>query len=219
MGYDVNGVRRPEPNAPGEIRGSKLTGWEGDPGPDSLVLVRITCDNEGAKFDASTTLSITGRIGFRRDFPKQIAAVANRNATRHRAKKAKVETGLAIEVTPLRGGAVQVFGADFTAVGITPVHVLIRNVTPQTYILETSRLQLVTQEGQRRSALAAEEVEALVPDEARAAVRRNSLSDGTIDPSATLDGYLFFPASTYRRAKVVLTDRESDESEGFSIEF
>jgi hypothetical protein len=220
MGYEVTDVRRPEPGTPGEVRAIKHTGWDlGEPGPDYYTTVRITCNNQGAGFDASTTLPFTGRISFQRDFPKQIAYVANRKVTRPKAKQAQVESGLSIEVDPQHGSSSQVFAIDFGAAGITPVRVHIRNITPQTYIFETSRLHLVTQEGQRRSALPTERVVALVAEEARAAVRGNSLGNSTIDPNTTLEGYLFFPVSTYRRAKIVLTDKESDEAEGFAIEF
>jgi hypothetical protein len=43
--------------------------------------------------------------------------------------------------------------------------------------------------------------------------------DQDIKPNETLTGLLFFPFNSYNRARVELIDKESDEAEGFSIEF
>jgi len=40
-----------------------------------------------------------------------------------------------------------------------------------------------------------------------------------VDPKAKVEGYLYFPLDAYERAKVVLIEEESGESEGFLVEF
>jgi hypothetical protein len=50
-------------------------------------------------------------------------------------------------------------------------------------------------------------------------LRPQTIADADLLPGGTLTGYLYFNASTYRRARVVLTDLDDGEPEGFSIEF
>ena len=56
-------------------------------------------------------------------------------------------------------------------------------------------------------------------DQLQNVVREKIIADGGVEPNATMSGFLYFPASAYRRAKLVLIERESEEAEGFAVEF
>jgi hypothetical protein len=55
--------------------------------------------------------------------------------------------------------------------------------------------------------------------DAAATLRQKALHDSDIASTATLTGFLFLPFNSYARARVELIDKQSDEAEGFSIEF
>ena len=221
LGYEVTEARAPTPQQAGEVRAVKHTGWmTGKPGNDYHALVELRCDNRGTELIAFSDEALLGRLAMRRDFARQVAEVAARRVNRPRASSAPgAENHLEIALEPLRDGGRRVFGTDLGAAGLTPVHVLIRNGTPRTYAFAVARLRLVTQEGERHQALSLPDMRGRVGAQIGDLLAARALSDATIEPRATVEGYLFFPASTYRRADAVLIDRESEEAEGMSIEF
>ena len=188
-------------------------------GNEYTVMVRITCSNQGVAFEAITDESFGVRLGFRDSFATQIAAMAQRRVQRPRIDDTP-RPGLLIAVEPQRNREAKAeFGADLPALGITPVRVKIDNRTTRTYGFQSEKVQLVTQDGRRVAALPLEQVIGKVDAQARAAVREKSIADGDLSPGASRSGFLYFPASAYRRAKVVVMDRDNDEAEGFSVEF
>ena len=53
-----------------------------------------------------------------------------------------------------------------------------------------------------------------------AAGQRKALQgEMTLQPGQTVSGYLFYPAGQYTSARTTLVDKETDEGEGFSIQF
>jgi hypothetical protein len=93
------------------------------------------------------------------------------------------------------------------------VRIKIQNRTERRYRFRSDKVQLISQEGQRLSAV--DGTEAM----SGGRVQDQLAEEATIEPGGTLEGVLHFPATTYRRATVVLIDVESDEPEGFSVEF
>ena len=84
-------------------------------------------------------------------------------------------------------------GFDLPADGVTRVRLTIDNRTDRTYAFAGTRVRLESQEGARAKPLT--------------------------DAETVIKGFLYFPASAYRRATVVLIDQETEEEEGFSVEF
>jgi len=41
----------------------------------------------------------------------------------------------------------------------------------------------------------------------------------TLQPGQTVTGYLFYPAGEYTSARTMLIDKETEEREGFSVQF
>jgi hypothetical protein len=221
LSYHPETVTAPKAGVPGTVLGHKNSGWataSPEPGTEYTATVTITCSNQGARFDAETDEPLPASLTFKADFAKAIRTVAERRITRPRLKE-RPQTGLLISVEPLRSGdASKEFGADLTASGITPVRVKIDNRTDRTYAFAADGVQLVTQEG--------EHVEPLTDDKAGALaaswrdyLRKKRIEDGQVAPKAVLTGFLYFPVSAYRRATLVLIDQETEEEEGFSVEF
>ncbi|MGH7788727.1 MAG: hypothetical protein ACRERC_17790, partial [Candidatus Binatia bacterium] len=218
LGYIIGPVREPQPGVAGEVVGRRNTGWAlTDPveGTEYTATVTIACSNRGANFDALTDEPLPGSLSFKTDFASAVQKVAERRTVRPRLAE-NPETGLVIGVEPLRGSAASsAFDANLSGAGITPVRVRIDNRSERTYLFAGARVQLVTQEGTRIAPLA---IDRAAPA-AQAEMRQRLIADGVLAPQAVLTGFLFFPASTYRRATLVLIDQASEEEEGFSVEF
>ncbi len=221
LGYSPEVVAAPKAGVPGTIVGHKHSGWSTatpEPGDQYTATVAITCSNQGAEFDAATDEPFPAALTFKSDFATAIQTVASRRVTRPRLKD-HPETGLVISVEPLRGAdAAAEFGADLTASGITPVRLRIDNRSDRTYAFTAVGVQLVTQEGERVEGLADDSATPLSAD-LQAAMRKKRIADAPIAPRGVLSGFLYFPASAYRRATLVLVDQETEEEEGFSVEF
>ena len=222
LGYTIAQTVRPKPGNPGSVVGHKNSGWSArspEPGDQYTARVSITCSNQGAEFEGVTDEPWTARLFFRRDFSRAISTVAAQRVSPPRIKHTP-ERGLLISVEPLRSGdATSEFGADLTASGITPVRLRITNRTDRTYIFHPAKVQLVTQEGARMAALPMAKVVPAVGTELQGVLRDKQIGDGNVPPDAVLSGFLYFPASAYRRAKLVLIDQASEEAEGFSVDF
>ena len=166
-----------------------------------------------------TNESFFRRLDLRQAFGSAVSAMAESKVERPRLKDAP-ELGLVIAVEPKRAReAGAEFGADLPASGITPVQVKIENRTERTYSFQRDQVKLVTQEGQRMEALAPDEIGSKLGDGMRTQLEQKMIGEGELVPGATLQGFMYFPVSTYRRATVVLLDQESEEPEGFSVEF
>jgi hypothetical protein len=218
LGYSPDEVVPPQVGAPGRVVGHRETGWalsDPQPGEQYTAIVTITCSNQGAEFTAQTDEPFPGSAKFRSEFPDAVRTLAAKRLTRPSIDK-QPETGLLITVEPLRpGDASAEFGSDLSASGITPVRIKIDNRTDRTYDFATDGLRLVTQEGERVEPLPDEKLDIAQ----RTTLREKRIAAGRIAPQAALSGFLYFPASAYRRATLVLIDQETEEEEGFSVEF
>jgi hypothetical protein len=221
LGYDGGVVTPPQPGVPGTVTGKKAGGFDAITNQAShwyTATVIITCSNAGAEFEAVTDEPLPGSLTFKTDFASAIRTVAERRVNRPRLAE-RPETGLVITVEPLRSSdASGEFGVDLPSAGVTPVRVKIDNRTERTYAFATDRVRLVTQEGERVEPLAPGAVATRLKTDPNALAQKQ-IGDGTLAPKAVMSGFLYFPASAYRRATVVLIDAASEEEEGFSVEF
>ncbi len=92
---------------------------------------------------------------------------------------------------------------------VLPIKVNISNPTQQTYLLETQRILLMDASGQRVKPIG----------EGKTAFPTPPLTDRSIGPGASIQGYLYYPPGTYTGARGSLADLRSQEREGFSVEF
>ena len=222
LGFEPQLVSAPQPGIPGKMLGHKNTGWglaNPEPGTEYTATVTITCSNQGAEFEAQTDEPIPASLTFKGDFVAAIETVAGRTRTIRPRLAEQPEAGLVISVEPLRGGeATAEFGADLNTSGITPVRLKIDNRSDRTYAFAATGVQLVSQEGERVEPLP-DDSAAKLAGSLQSMVRKKRIADAQIVPQSVLSGFLYFPASAYRRATLVLIDQETEEAEGFSVEF
>jgi len=221
LAYESVLVTPPAPGTPGTIVGKKPIAYDGVSHAVTRyanATVTITCSNTGATFEAATDEPLPGSLTFKSDFASAIAAVAARHEQRPRLAS-RPETGIVITVEPLRSGDARAeFDVDLPAAGVTPVRLRIENRSERTYTFAPRVARLVTQEGVRAKPLSAAAV-ATRAGVAPAPLQEKQIGAATLPPAAAVAGFLYFPASAYRRATIVLIDQASEEEEGFSVEF
>ena len=207
MGYTVTDSTKPTPGTPGKLVASRGEGED-----QRGMLVTVTCTRLGAEVEAQaegTVASAGTATEFQRTFQ---TVVANRPPPR-----AAAATGLDVILTPEPTGVD--LGADVRVAEVLPVSVRISNRTPRRYQFRVEDAVLVTADGKTARPLDATTVASRLSPEAASAVQRSALHDQDVIPNSEITGYLFYPLSSYSRARVELLEPESQESEGFSIEF
>lgn len=222
MGYTVDKVVPAKPGAPGEVTGHGETGWAPatpQAGKTYAVQVRIDCSDRGSELVARTAEPLTERAGFRWSFANAVADLAQQKTERPRVSH-QPSDGVHIVVEPRWGRrAIEELEADLPSSGFSPVWVEIANRTDRTYGFRYEQVKLITQEGEPVEPLPIADVTAKLGTTMQDRLRNEMIEQGDIPPRATIQGFLYFPASAYRRARVVLIDRATDEPEGFSVEY
>jgi hypothetical protein len=222
LGYDGDVVTAANPGTPGKVVGYKAGGYDYVTNAATktyTATVTLTCSNAGATLDAVTDEPLPGSLTFKGDFANMADAVAARRIQRPQLAS-RPPTGMVITIEPLRGSeARSALGVDLPADGITPVRLTIDNRTDRTYAFAARRVRLESQEGERTAPLTAAEVGKRAGDAGQQAASEHAIADAVIAPHAVIKGFLYAPASAYRRATVVLIDQETEEEEGFSVEF
>lgn len=100
-------------------------------------------------------------------------------------------------------------GSDLSAGGVLPVKVVITNNTSRPYGLDAGKVFLMAEGGRRVAPVAP-------PASGR---EKALLGEMTILPGQIVTGYLFYPSGAYSSARTTLIDKETDEGEGFSVQF
>jgi hypothetical protein len=222
LGYDGQVVTASQPGAPGTVVAYKAGGY--DYGSNAATrqytaTVTVTCSNAGATLDATTDEPLPGSLTFKSDFANNVDAVAARRIQRPQLAS-RPATGMVITIEPLRGADARgALGVDLAAAGITPVRLTIDNRTDRTYTFAPTCVRLESQEGERTAPLSNAELGKRADAAGQRAAAKHAIADAVIAPHAVLDGFLYVPASAYRRATVVLIDQATGEEEGFSVEF
>jgi hypothetical protein len=221
LGYMIADFAPASVNEPGRITGRR-TDTSGS--TDDATAV-VTCSGEGADIDVVTTRGCAGQIGFPSDFQEAVTKVTERKVERPSLKPKGARTGVQIEVEPKRSGDGDL-GVKLDGAGLMAVKVTINNRTARAYTVDTDTIVLVAETGERVKGLApaaaAQQVAKVTPEareQAATRLREQGLQSGAIAPNATLTGYLYVPRKAYHRARVMLTDQETEESEGFAVDF
>jgi hypothetical protein len=208
LGYTPASLQVATPGQPGHILARKEGAKDGK--------VTITCNENGAIVEPEKTgLPIPKLVGAAEapgEFPQMFTQTFNVLRTSQEiAAKQGPEKGLTMTMTPLNGFESQMdFGADLPASGILPIKVVISNNTSRPYGLEVSTVYLQPAGGGGRVA----------PIAPPAAGQGKALQgDLLLQPGQVVTGYLFYPAGEYSSARTMLIDKETEEREGFSIQF
>jgi len=240
MGFAISAFEPAAVGHPGTIHGSRQE-W----GVQN-VTVTITCRSDSAAdINASEDGRLLGQIDFKRGFYMAFTGVAAQTAVTEAAAREEAQRpleqkktkGLRVLLQPVAGqGAKLDFALDLAADGILPVRVTINNASVRSYSLDPDDVALIQRDGTRVHPLPIDEVVE------RVAVAERAKSDGTaaaltdradiaqrlrdrllqtraISPNQQLSGYLYFALGTYTKGRVTLEDQESEEAEGFVVEF
>lgn len=225
LGYTLTNVKAAEPGQPGIVTGEKESGWSGyDPSSrgKELIEIAITCSDAGAEVEAYSNEAGMSGLGFGNRFKTALAGEVGQKKERARLESEK-SRGLIIKVEPQRAeGSVAVFGADLPSAGVVPVRVELDNQSDRRYSFAADAVVLYSVQGSRETALspeaAAQRLKSVSP-QLRQALQQQALQPGELAAGQKVAGFLYFNASTYRRAQVTMIDADSDEPEGFSVRF
>lgn len=240
MGFQITTFEAAVPGRDGVLRGTSNEGGE-----ERSATVSIECTPTGANVNASEDNKWLRQLEFKNgyylNFQAQLAL-----AERQREQAAKKASGelaasqqrndLQVTVEPIVGLAAKLdFDLDLAAGGVLPMKIAVRNPTDRTYQLDPDQIRLTRTDRER--------VEPISPDTAAARMvaarvsgknepvtplsqaaiadrlRLHLLPAEKLRPGAEVKGYVFFPTGDYTRARVVLTEEETEESEGFVVEF
>jgi hypothetical protein len=207
LNYSVEKVNKPTPGVPGIVVASRE-----ELGQRREVVVQVFCTALGAEVEAKTDETGLAALMFKDDFQRSFQSAA----AAPKPVRPAAESGLDVLLTRERGGGG--LGVDLGA-GLLAVNVRITNRTPRTYRFTVAEVELQSQSGDRVGPIGAAALAGQLDAAQLEAAGAKLISDRDIAPNETATGYLVFPFHTYVRARVVLTDRSSDEPEGFSIEF
>lgn len=232
IGYTVKKITPAHDGNPGTITAHRYSGWAAaTPEAEGIssMTVAVHCTDAGAQFDMTASQE---SLGFSREFnttlTREIEKLSRQESRRPRTaaqrKEAQEQKGLILAVVAERSRrAVAVFGSDLPAAGITPVHIHITNRSTRHYSLDPSQVRLISTQGSREEPLeittVTKQVSAGDEGELHTALQQQLLPAQQLAPGDEITGYLYFPAAAYRAARVILTDTESEEPEGFQVEF
>jgi hypothetical protein len=207
LGYTPASLQIATPGQPGHILAQKEGAKDG--------MVTITCNADGAVVEPEKTgLAIPSLVGPSErpgEFPQIFKQTFNiLRGTQEVVAARGPEKGLNLTMTPLNSFESQIeLGADLPANGILPVKVVIANNTSRLYGMDTSKVFLQPSAGGR-----------VAPVAPPAAGQSKALQGAlTLQPGQTVSGYLFYPAGQYTSARTMLIDKETEEGEGFSVQF
>lgn len=235
MGFTVGTVEPAALGHPGALHAARTDGGA------TPVTVRIECLPAGVNIDASEDGAVVGQIDFKRGFFIAFASVRSM-ATAQREVSAQMDAGTApaslqrrdvqLVIEPLRGQRAKLdFPFDLVAGGVLPVRIEIHNLTARRYQLDPMAVRLTRADRERVPPLSPEDAAAQMADGLpraatgldRAAIaarlREHLFAATLIAPRGVARGFLYFPLADYTRARLVLTEEDSQETEGFVVEF
>lgn len=241
MGYVVGEIDPAAPAHPGTLRAVRAP--DAPRGVAQRVVVRIECRPDGVDVDAVGDGALAGEVEVKRAFYVAFNSVRSMNAGQRDLAAAMVagtapeslqRKDVEVVMVPLRGQTAKLdFHFDLVAGGVLPVRVEIRNFTGRRYRLDPATVRLTRADRERVPPLLIDDAagriasapargpgaEALGRDAVAVRLREQQLTAAMLAPRAEVRGFLYFPAGEYVRGRLVLTEEESAETEGFVVEF
>lgn len=127
------------------------------------------------------------------------------------------------------------FGEDLAAAGVLAVKVTVENGSDRVYKLDPATIELRSAGGAKVTqmspaaaatalvkAAAGDSVEGAPPPDPQrleTLLRERALPARTLRPGDHAEGFVYFPTGQYSRARATLVDTETEEDEGFLVEF
>lgn len=242
MGYSVSAFTPAALGRPGEASGVRETRTVD--GGGERVTVSITCEPTGATVDAREDGKLLGQVDFKRAFFLSFTATQHMDERRREmeekvaagtAPESQQRQGLQVLVEPVRGQAAKLdFEIDMAAAAVLPVRVRVVNATTRRYAVTPAEVQLVRRDRTRVAPMTVAEVVARLVKAHAANGQPVTTLDATaltdrlgkvlfsktrVDAHSETSGYVYFPLGDYVHARVLVTDVETEEAEGFAVEF
>ena len=224
MGYRVTGATKATQGQAGAIQAEQRRS-----GRIATVQVTLECQAQGVVVDAASlsTLDVASdkphplvtdyheqeapRLTENRPPPTTYfrrAFYSLFNGLADNVKRYGPEGQVYVDIRPLPPiEAELLFGVRTPDIFIIAVEVA--NRTPQTYVLDTRHVQLLSTGGVKIQALEEKDTPSLPPP----------IVSQALAAHVATQGYLYFPAGEYQRVQGYLTEVPSNEREGFQIEF
>jgi len=237
LGYTISTFTPAVPGTAGVVKGS--TEEKHRSGSATVV---VTCGGAGPTIDASEDGKWLGQVDFKRAFYMTFVSLVSQKRALDKATQEQAalpiaqrrQQGFEVLITPLRGLDARLdLPADLTPAGVLPVRIVINNRTGSSYRLDAGDIVMVRSDGTRVQPLSVDEVVERVrsgpapatgaapPDLANLAqqLRLKLFTVDDVRPDGSAQGLLFFPLDLYRRARVLVTESQSEETEGIVVEF
>jgi hypothetical protein len=237
LGYTVTEFRLASIGQEGMIKGTK----SGERGESHTSKVQIRCEPGEVQLSAAEEQFLKQDLTFTRGFFLTFTSLAD-----HSVESASWERqrsggttggGVKFKIQPQIGLETKLdFGEDLAGAGILAVKVTVENGSDRTYKLDPASIELRPVEGDAKvvqiapaaaaaalaRAAAADAGEGAPPPDPQrleALLRKRALTARTLRPGDQAEGFVYFPAGRYRRARATLIDVETEEPEGFLVEF
>jgi hypothetical protein len=132
---------------------------------------------------------------------------------------------LLVEAELLRSlAAVETFGVDLPAMGVSPVRLTLRNRSSHAYRFRSDAIELVGDHGQHVVPLSPASLATRIAATDASGLEwrlqdRTLASQGEIKPFERVSGYLFFGTDAYRSAQITADNSDTQTPELFEVEF
>jgi hypothetical protein len=243
MGFTLTAFEPAKPGNAGVLKGHRQR--PGPPPYRQSVTVDIECAPSGTSIDAHEDSTLLDQVEFKRGFYHSFTNIVSMTAA-EQALEERIDAGTAppsqqrrdlqVLVEPVRGHEAKLyFEIDLAAGGILPLRLTMNNRTAHRYRLKPEEIRLTRTDRKRVSSLTPEQAAARVAEARQPKtgepVTTASLESVTnrlrgelfvadaVEPGERLSGFLYFPLAEYQRARVVVVEDGSGESEGFMVEF
>jgi hypothetical protein len=206
QGYEVKEFTPAAMGKAGIVKGEKK-------GSAPLVITLFCSRNEGVVMETSMDSPLLKNKDFFlaiSDFERGFFAMFKGERSLIVSDQAPVLAGTQIQVMIKPLSSVEskiIFGADVMAV--LPVQIEITNPTKRSYQVEADQVVLLTGSGRRVKPLTTSDKAFPAP----------AFTSKTIAPQSGAKGYLYFPPGTYTGARGALVEEQSQEREGFEVQF
>lgn len=237
LGYTVTSFEPAAVGRAGLLRGTKSE--EGRWSQDGVV--RIRCDASEVVLEAEDQQLLSQDLTFTRGFYLAFTGIADHaaagNAYAEQQSGGTTEGGVKFKIQPQLALETKLdFGEDLAAGGVLAVKVQVQNGSKVTYTLDPAAIELRPRGGSGKitqldlgaaaaavSRAAKEGLDAGIAgptaQNIEGTLRQRALKGGTLKPGDQAEGFVYFPVGSYARARATLVDVESQESEGFLVEF
>jgi hypothetical protein len=237
LGYAVGEFRLATVGNDGIVKGKRTE----DDGRVRNATVHVRCEPSGVVLSAADDQLLKQDLTFTRGFYLTFTSMADHAdagaAWQEKQTGGTTTGGAKFKIEPQLGLESKLdFEEDLAGAGVLAVKVTVENGSDRTYRLDPASIELrpagassrtaqmpieAAAAALARSAAADAGAGAPAPDPQRFAtlLRGRALTARTLAPGARAEGFVYFPTGQYARARAMLVDVETEESEGFVVEF